>query len=539
MQVGDVEAPDARALGDVARVAAHALVAAGAERERALAGEDDHADRRVLAGQLERVGDLDDGLRPEGVAHLRAVDGDLRDAVAAELVADVARTRRPGSSPRSWAGSTSRPHGGRGLAPARRRRAHRDATALVADGRTLTYAELLDAARRRGAPAARARRARRRPRRASRCRPGAEFAVALHACLRLGAVAVPVDLRLGDEERAARAATCAVTVDAPLDGPEADAPLADTHDLDAVAAVVHTSGTTGDRPRGRADVRQLAVERARLGRRARPRPRRALALRAAARARRRPVDPAAQRDLRDDGGRPRRFDTDARRSTALRAARRSSRSSRRRSRGCSTPGCASRRGCAPRCSAAGRSRPRCSSARRRPGVPVAPTYGLTEACSQVDDRRRARCSARAWRSSPAGEILVGGPTVAPGARGDDGLLHTGDLGASTPTAACASPAARPTRSSPAARTSRRRGRGRARGAPRGRGGGGPRAARRRVGRGGRRHRRPARRAPPRPATSCARTCAARLAALQGAQGRRVRDALPRTPSGKLLRRLLA
>jgi hypothetical protein len=35
------------------------------------------------------LGELDDGLRPEGVAHLGPVDRDLRDAVAAELVADV------------------------------------------------------------------------------------------------------------------------------------------------------------------------------------------------------------------------------------------------------------------------------------------------------------------------------------------------------------------------------------------------------------------------------------------------------------------
>jgi hypothetical protein len=49
-----------------------------------------HADRRVLARALQRVGDLDDGLRAEGVAHLRAVDGDLGDPVAAGLVADVA-----------------------------------------------------------------------------------------------------------------------------------------------------------------------------------------------------------------------------------------------------------------------------------------------------------------------------------------------------------------------------------------------------------------------------------------------------------------
>ena len=92
VQVGDVEAPDApgrRRLGHVARVAAHALVAARAEGERALAGEDDHADRGVLARALEGGGQLDHRLGAERVADLGAVDGDLRDPVAAELVADV------------------------------------------------------------------------------------------------------------------------------------------------------------------------------------------------------------------------------------------------------------------------------------------------------------------------------------------------------------------------------------------------------------------------------------------------------------------
>jgi hypothetical protein len=38
---------------------------------------------------LERVGDLDDRLRPERVAHLRAGDRDLRDAVAGQLEPNV------------------------------------------------------------------------------------------------------------------------------------------------------------------------------------------------------------------------------------------------------------------------------------------------------------------------------------------------------------------------------------------------------------------------------------------------------------------
>ena len=44
---------------------------------------------------------------------------------------------------------------------------------------------------------------------------------------------------------------------------------------------------------------------------------------------------------------------------------------------------ARRRRCAGRCSAADRSRPRCWRAPQDAGVPVAPTYGMTEACSQI------------------------------------------------------------------------------------------------------------------------------------------------------------
>jgi O-succinylbenzoic acid--CoA ligase len=72
-----------------------------------------------------------------------------------------------------------------------------------------------------------------------------DFAVALHACLLLGAVAVPVDLRLGERERAAIVDGAAVVVDEPL---RADVARGITtgavHDLDAVAAIIHTSGTT-------------------------------------------------------------------------------------------------------------------------------------------------------------------------------------------------------------------------------------------------------------------------------------------------------
>ena len=71
------------------------------------------------------------------------------------------------------------------------------------------------------------------------------------------------------------------------------------------AVVIHTSGTTSATQADRAHLRQLPLERARLGRRARSRSARALAVRAAARPRRRPLDPAALDDLRHDRGAPR------------------------------------------------------------------------------------------------------------------------------------------------------------------------------------------------------------------------------------------
>jgi O-succinylbenzoic acid--CoA ligase len=75
----------------------------------------------------------------------------------------------------------------------------------------------------------------------------------------------------------------------------------------------------------------------------------------------------------------------------------------------------------------------------RAGVPVSLTYGLTESCSQVTTTLVAALVEGKAGAGPAlfctrvrcaddGEILVAGPTVAPGALADDGWLHTGDLG---------------------------------------------------------------------------------------------------------------
>jgi o-succinylbenzoate---CoA ligase len=60
------------------------------------------------------------------------------------------------------------------------------------------------------------------------------------------------------------------------------------------------------------------------------------------------------------------------------------------------------------------------------GVPVAQSYGMTEACSQI--------ATFGWplpgvelRLTDDGELLVRGPIVSPGAADDRGWLHTGDL----------------------------------------------------------------------------------------------------------------
>ena len=74
---------------------------------------------------------------------------------------------------------------------------------------------------------------------------GEAFCVALHACLLLGAVAVPIDVRLGVEERLEVARGAAFVVAGPVDGDEDDVSLKRRHDLDAVAIVVHTSGSSG------------------------------------------------------------------------------------------------------------------------------------------------------------------------------------------------------------------------------------------------------------------------------------------------------
>ncbi len=109
---------------------------------------------------------------------------------------------------------------------------------------TLEYAQLLEAAQ------ASARRLSARGVRAGEhvaivLPAGEDFATTLHACLLLGAVAVPIDPRLAGDERERRIAACATVVDGPLAAEEdPDAPIMGGHDLAAPAVVIHTSGTS-------------------------------------------------------------------------------------------------------------------------------------------------------------------------------------------------------------------------------------------------------------------------------------------------------
>src|SRR5262249_50951527 len=140
-----------------------------------------------------------------------------------------------------------------------------DRVAVESAEGALTYAELLRRAR--GLPASPGDRV------AILLPAGLEFAVALHACLLAGAVAMPVDLRLAEAERAARVREAGLVLDAPLAG-RASSPVSardsspvsagdsspvsagdssraagarGVHVPDAgdPALVVHTSGTTG------------------------------------------------------------------------------------------------------------------------------------------------------------------------------------------------------------------------------------------------------------------------------------------------------
>ena len=299
---------------------------------------------------------------------------------------------------------------------------HPDRIAIEGLERSLTYAELSQGGdRSRG-------RVQGAERVALALPAGEDFVIALHACLLAGAAAVPIDLRLSEAERDQRLAGADVVVSEPLaPTPERGVSVVAG---DPAVAVMHTSGTTAaPKPVVLTHGNFLASA---LGS--------AVAL---------GLDPAERwlcpMPLTHVGGLSipirsaiyattavlhGRFDTEAVLAELMDPARRITLVSlvptmlaRLLDAGLQRP---------PTLRWAllggGPIAPALLERAAPAGVPVAPTYGMTEACSQIatfgwplpgvelrSPRRTARCSSA-------------GPIVSAGAVADDGWLHTGDLG---------------------------------------------------------------------------------------------------------------
>ena len=116
LEVEDVQPADALpghgVVPEVAVVTPDLLVAARAEGVGTLAGQDDHPHRRVVAGDGEGVGQLEQRLGPEGVAHLGPGDGQLGHALG-HVEADVPVVA-PALPCRQWEGAEAVDRVGRG-----------------------------------------------------------------------------------------------------------------------------------------------------------------------------------------------------------------------------------------------------------------------------------------------------------------------------------------------------------------------------------------------------------------------------------------
>jgi O-succinylbenzoic acid--CoA ligase len=325
---------------------------------------------------------------------------------------------------------------------ARAARTRPDGAALESGGARLTYDDLHERAR--AAAGGLLERGVARGDRVALALPGDELVVALHGCLLIGAAAVPIDLRLRSSERAERIKGARMVLQEPVSGPPADA-----RDLppDATATVMYTSGTTaGPKPvllsyenwQWNAIGSALALGLDCDERWLCPMPlahvgglsiqlRSAIYTTTALLHGRFDVD-VVRDQLMDPDRRvtlvslvptmlSRLLDAGLREPPSLRWA----------------------------LLGGGPIAPSLVERARAAGVPVAPSYGMTEGCSQIatfgwplygyelriDTSRGAGGaddSAGSETRPAVGELLVRGPAVAAGALAGDGWLHTGDVG---------------------------------------------------------------------------------------------------------------
>jgi O-succinylbenzoic acid--CoA ligase len=256
---------------------------------------------------------------------------------------------------------------------------------------------------------------------------GPDYVSAVHGTLLAGGVAVPIDLRLAAEERARRTPPGAAAIDRPLDGAPLAAPAA--IELDRPAAIMHTSGTTSD-PRpvtltygnwlANALGSAVALGLDREERWLCPMPLvhvggLSILMRSAI--------------YRTTVVLHARFDTDAALGALMSEQERITLVSLVPTMLARLLDAGLRRPPTLRWALLGGGpiAPALLERARAAGVPVAPTYGMTEACSQI--------ATHGWplpgveiRLGADDEILVRGAIVSPGALGGDGWLHTGDEG---------------------------------------------------------------------------------------------------------------
>jgi o-succinylbenzoate---CoA ligase len=257
---------------------------------------------------------------------------------------------------------------------------------------------------------------------------GVDFVAALHGCWFAGAVPVPVDLRLTAQERAIRAAGSVMLIDRPLYEQQPGGVSPTSFELEAVATVMHTSGTTAA-PRpveltygnwlwsalGSAVALGLDREERWLC----PMPLvhvGGLSI---------PIRSAIYGTTAMLLG---RFDLDQVLALLMDGRQRITLASlvptmlaRLLDAGLRDPPTLrwALLGGAPIA-------PELLHRARAAGVPIAPTYGMTEACSQIATHGHPLTGVE-LRTEADGELLVQGPMIAPGSLGPDGWLHTGDL----------------------------------------------------------------------------------------------------------------